>query len=134
MSEESKVVRAFHWTSQAYYWPCGGEPDISFGLFNSDDKMVGQSVRMIWRDLGGKVYPQLCAFNDTWHLLPQFADVWEALAAGEDITEAGFADILREHGFQDFTQRERPGEKAALHRRLGELEREADKIRAQLAE
>jgi hypothetical protein len=93
--------------TRAFYRMTPASPEvacIAFGLF--DTVGGGTEAGMDWIQLWGhdKPVPRLNIFDDAWELLPQFADVWAALAKVDDqnITPEQFIAILKECGFKDF--------------------------------
>ena len=72
-----------------------------------------------WIDLAGTTGARFQCFDDAWHLLPKFSDVFRKMAkTGEELTEAGFKQLLDRAGFVDRTEYIRPDIEKKPHREI----------------
>jgi hypothetical protein len=79
-----------------------------------DDFMIGMygsgttgEFSVVWTELGGKLTPQLRAYDDSWSALAKFRDLLDAMAEvdDQDITPAQFYEICMRLGIKDLTPR-----------------------------
>lgn len=63
-----------------------------------------------WYDLNGQLTPRLEMFEDAWHYLAAWSDLFKELAAftRKSPTPHQIAEWLKGHGFADVTPREEP--------------------------
>ena len=115
MKEHKGTERAFYWSSRAWYAgsiPRGAESaEIMFGMYDTGQGGCTGEMGMRWHDLGsGKVAPRLESFDDSWSALALFSDLLSDMAEndGENITQEGFVEMLKRHGFKDMTSYESP--------------------------
>lgn len=115
---EDKICRGFHHTSQAWYARAvmrGADwyDEVTFGDYPEGGGTVHGEMAMRWytigyNEAGGRPTGRLEVYADSWRLLATFSDVIAALGQRDKLTPEEFCALLREHGFQDRTQRERP--------------------------
>lgn len=117
-----QTVRGFMWSSRAYYKEVVKREEFMIGLYDYDPK-TGQTegtdgeFALCWVHVGGATgspfpvenVPQLQIYNDAWNVLPEFFDMFEALAnvSGQDITPEGLRLILLSCGLKDLTEYKR---------------------------
>jgi len=142
MKDHKGCIRAFHWSSKAYYAgsiPKEG-PEIYFGMYSEEGGTSGE-MSMIWTNISGDTLtPQLRVFCDGWSALSLFTDVIEKLGEhdDEDISEEKFIEILKECGFKDLTAYKAPiigggqNYKIKLQQELSDLEKRCKEIRKQM--
>lgn len=123
MKNHDNCKKKFIITSQAWYGKSmltNGQIDkIMFGWYHTDGGTTGE-LSIAWQDVGGKVVPQLCAWDDSWHALSTFGDVIQSLAALDDAnsTPQEVAALLIKCGFEDETERVSPHAESETAERL----------------
>jgi hypothetical protein len=119
--DEKKMARGFFHFAESWYYERNrrvmreGAPvdDVSFGLYAAEDS-VGCKAEMVmeWIPQGLWEMPtaRLHVFDESFSLLPEFADVWKELANRRKLKPKEFCELLKQCGFQDLTQRKGPRE------------------------
>ncbi len=109
----SQPIRAFHWSTRAWYASVCHRPDvvesIMFGHYNPEGGTTGE-MEMRWENLGGNACPRLCVFDDAWAVLATFPDLIARLGEldNQRITAEAFVALLLSLGFKDLTAYETP--------------------------
>lgn len=79
-----------------------------------DGGVTGGELTMIWTEIGGKPTARLTVYQDGMALFthPPVATLLQSLAkaAHQDITPDQFCQLLRDAGFEDLTETERPAD------------------------
>lgn len=110
-----KMVRGFYHFANAWYskdWKKNKRfiDDIYIGMY--EESGAGGSAgefSIVWEDLGGSTASYIRLFNDGWHLLSEFKDLFERLSKlSNKVTPEKICKILIELGFKDFTPTEKP--------------------------
>ena len=80
-----------------------------FGLYGIDGSTSGEMC-VRWKELGGKIVPQLQVFDDGWSALASFPDLILELGDldNQNITPKEFCALLKGLGFKDLTARVNP--------------------------
>lgn len=111
------MIRGFYHLSEAWYAEAnfkdrtdGMVDNINIGFYSPDGNggTTGEfTVR--WAELGGKLVPQLCVFDDAWEALTYFSDLLRDMAVIDNgnISPKGFCIILKRLGIKDLTPREK---------------------------
>jgi hypothetical protein len=79
--------------------------EVCFGLYDGYGSTAGE-CSMRWHELQiGCWSARIEMFEDAFHLLSEFADIFTVLAelAERNITEDTFVWLLKYHGFEDLT-------------------------------
>mgnify|MGYP001595506646 CR=1 FL=1 len=128
------MTRQFIITAEAWYGPSlrdsqrSQDPvaEVMFGLVGEGGG--GSEMALRWYSLGGKTPARLEAFDGSWHVLPELADVIAALAKNGDkpLSVEGFAQMLQHLGFTDATERTVPGWERSAHARAAIVARVRD--------
>ena len=100
-------MRGFHWLSKAYYAKninrdCHDE--IMIGDYCEDGGTSGEfAIR--WMSVANKITPRLEAFDDSWKVLNDYADILPHLAKldSSDPSPETVVGILKQCGFEDMT-------------------------------
>ena len=112
MKSHEGCRRGFHWTSKAWYAEANRFPkEITFGMYAADDDgTTSGEMKMQWVELGKRLTPQLCVFDDAWSALATFSDLIQRMAEvdSEDISEEQFVNMLLACGFKDLTKYQHP--------------------------
>ena len=113
-SQNDEVKRAFHWLSRAWYGASNladsdTVDEITIGNYSEEGGTTGE-FNITWVSLGGKIVPQLKAFDDSWRTLTEFNDLLLVLAQYDDEnpTQEIIAKELVALGFEDSTRTEYP--------------------------
>jgi hypothetical protein len=110
MNKHEGCVRGYYRSIKAWYAKANDYPmEITFGMFEKGDGTSGEmSVR--WEELGGKIVPCFRCFDDGWSALSLFTDLIKKMGEvdNENISEADFAKMLDECGFEDLTPYQSP--------------------------
>jgi hypothetical protein len=109
MKDHTDCKRGFTHTSAAWYGKavlanCPEMDRVTMGFYHPEGGTTGEFA-IEWLTVGGKVTPQLQAFNDGWSALHLFADVLAKLAErdSEDPTPNDVCAILLACGVEDMT-------------------------------
>ena len=110
--KDSPPRRAFVITGEAWYASAAlpdGVQEIVIGDYPEEGGTCGEFI-IQWRELSGKIVPRLKAYDDSWAMLAYCHDLIDALATFDDknMTVQDLATVLKDLGFIDVTQRERP--------------------------
>jgi len=111
MKDHSSDKRKFTHLSESWY---GKEnlarsekiDSVTMGFYCEDGGTSGEFT-IVWIELGGRIVPQLRAFDDSWSALWGFRDVLEEMSNRDDenITPKQLCEILIKCGVKDNTQR-----------------------------
>ena len=107
--------KGFYWSSKAWYGASQDMHEVSFGLYNAEGGTEGECA-MRWHELvPGSLAVRLEIFEDAFHLLGEFIDVFVTLGewSGCNISEETFVELLRDHDFEDLTPYESPGDQSS---------------------
>lgn len=109
----SEPIRGFTIGSQAWYAEAVGREKerIMIGVYYDDGASGTDGEFAIqWDSIDGRDCPQIKAWNDSWCVLPQFADVFRSLSRLKDdlILVDEVAAALLSCGLKDLTERVRP--------------------------
>ena len=91
--------------------------EVTVGMYHPEGGTTGEfAIR--WSEIGGKIVPMLCAFDDAWDALMMFRDVLEVMASVNDqnVTPDRFCELLIECGVEDATPEKSPHEKPPVDR------------------
>lgn len=102
------AVKAFMIPHEAWYKSVVlGEPHIYIGFYCEGGGTDGE-FKIEWNNIG----IQLLAYNDSWNVLSQMPELIELMGRidREELnpTISEFAEMLKELGYKDFTEREQP--------------------------
>lgn len=105
MSESS--IKAFIIPHEAWYKEIIKEPPyITIGLYCESGGVEGE-FKLAWEDIGIR----LLAFNDSWEVLGKMPELIELMAGISkkkiSPTVKQFAEMLKDIGFKDITERKR---------------------------
>lgn len=106
MDNESSI-KAFIIPSEAWYKDIIKEkPYIIIGFYCESGGTEGE-FKIVWEDLGIR----LMAFHDSWEVLGRMPELIELMAGisrkGMNPTIREFAEMLKDIGFKDITERKR---------------------------
>jgi hypothetical protein len=114
MKDHKGCRRGFHHLAEAWYdSPIlrGSEylDEVMFGLYGIGGGTSGEMC-VRWKELGGKIVPQLQVFDDGWSALASFPDIILELGDldNQNITPKDFCALLKGLGFKDLTARVNP--------------------------
>lgn len=102
-----KSIKAFIIPYEAYYKDIVlGEPHIYIGFYHESGGAHGE-FKVVWDKIG----IQLQAYSDSWEVLGKMQELIELMAKINreklDPTVTEFAEMLKDIGFKDITERER---------------------------
>lgn len=103
-------IKAFSIPSKAWYKDVlnitSENPHIQIGMYYEDGSTDGE-FKIVWDEFG----IQLRAYHDSWEVLshmPELIDIMERIQIEElEPTLEEFAEMLKDIGFKDITERER---------------------------
>ena len=116
MKDHKGCKRCFYHTTEAWYakplmriLDAGYTDEVMFGLFAPEGGTTGE-MGIRWKELGGRIVPQLQVFDDGWSALSTFPDLILELGAidNQNITPKDFCALLKSLGFKDLTPRVNP--------------------------
>jgi hypothetical protein len=105
-------TRQLIWQSQSYYAESakreGVIDDITIGFYAPYGGTSGEFI-IEWTMLGGKLIPQLKAYDDSWSTLSLCCDLLAKMAEVDDqyISPADFVKLAESCGIVDVTERVR---------------------------
>jgi len=115
-SKHDGMIRGFYHLAEAWYADAnlksrtdGLVDDITIGFYTSDGKggTTGE-FKISWtEELGGKLVPQLCVYDNAWEALSHFSDLLTAMEYLDNTnpTPQEFCEILTRLGITDLTPR-----------------------------
>lgn len=112
MPENEKPVRAFTQLSRSWYADANKLPgridDVMFGLYYRSGGAVAE-MSMTWEELRGDTAASIKCYDDAFTLLSECGEVLTALAyrKNHSINPSEFCALLKECGFEDWTQETR---------------------------
>lgn len=85
------------------------DDEVMFGLYHTHEPTTGGEMRMewVWIDGWGPV-PRLSVFDEAFHLIRRFDDVWDELSGMMEFGPREFCEMLQKLGFADLTDRVGP--------------------------
>lgn len=102
-------MKGFYRSRKAYYFGSythseGVLCDIMVGDYNPDGGCVGEFA-IEWKELGGKVVPQLRAWDDSWAVLAAMPELLELMGkvSADSVSEDQMAAHLISLGYKDLT-------------------------------
>lgn len=111
--DHTGCTRKFTQLSRAWYsgsnLPDGDKVEVvTVGLYHHEGGTTGE-FQISWSFLGGKLVPELSAFDDSWGALLQFRDLLESMAGIDDknIEPNQFCELLISLDIVDATQTKR---------------------------
>ncbi len=111
---DEKAKRGFYHLAESWNARCLDQrhnvtDEVTFGLYHQDGGTIGE-MHLEWVRLQSRPRPcpKLCVFDDAFELLAVFWDLFEDLARRRDMKPKEFCELLKEHRFQDLSQRKRP--------------------------
>lgn len=110
--KDSPPRRAFVITREAWYGNAvlpDGAQEVMIGDYPDEGGTSGEfAIR--WEELCGVMTPFLVSYHDSWAMLAYCHDLVEALEPfdGKEMTPQDLVTVLKDLGFADVTQREKP--------------------------
>ena len=102
-------MKGFYRSAKAYYYGSLVHSesvvcDIMVGDYNPGGGCKGEFA-IEWKSLGGKVIPQLRAWDDSWNILTDMPELLTLMKniAGLNVSEEQFAAHLEGLGYKDLT-------------------------------
>lgn len=113
--DHKDCIRGYHRSSKAWYARTGMDNEVLFGMYHKDGGTTGE-MRIVWKELSGRLCPQLQAFDDSWSALSLFTDLIEKMGTidNELIQEEDFCKLLDSCGFTDLTSYSNSEEKEEM--------------------
>lgn len=107
-------VRGFIHSTEAWYHrgKTSVLDEVLFGFYAPEGGTTGE-MRVVWRELGRDIVPELTVFDDAWAALAEFGDLLALMSAADakHVTGKQFCEMLVQCRFVDMTERvegERP--------------------------
>ena len=115
-SKHEGMIRGFYHLKEAWYADVnlcnrfdGLIDEVLIGFYGPDgDQGTSGEFAIKWTELGGKLVPQLCVYDDAWDALTHFYDLLDAMKElnNTNPSPTDLCELLKRLGMKDLTPRD----------------------------